>query len=124
MLKPFGLRSNWEIVVFYFIEPLVNEHKRRFSRQQIIKNIEDITPLLSLLGHKKHPQKIEETFQGTLNNMCHKKGWIEFIGGGYTGEYRLTDEGYQVLLTIKSALARIRNARSEIRILKGINGRA
>jgi len=118
MIKPFGLRSNWEIIVFYFIEPLVNEKKRHFYRQHIIKDVEDIVPMLRLLGHKKNPQKIEETFQSTLNNMCHKKGWINFIGGGYTGQYELTDDGYKVLLSIKEHLENIRNARNEIKTLK------
>jgi len=71
--------------------------------------------LLPYFGHKKHPQKIEETFQGTLNNMCHKKGWIRFIGGGYTGQYELTDEGYSVLLKIKTDLEKLRNARNELK---------
>lgn len=121
MDKPFTLKSNWEIVVFYFIEPLVNENKRRFYRQQIVKDIEHIAFLLQYLGHKKNPKKIEETFQGTLNNMCHKKGWINFLGGGYTGEYELTDAGYEILLKIKKDLEKLRNLRSEINALKLIN---
>jgi len=113
MIKPFSLRSNWEIIVFYFIEPLITKTKRHFYRQQIIKNIEEVAFLLPYLGHKKNPQKLEETFQGTLNNMCHKKGWVRFIGGGYTGHYELTDEGYSVLLKIKNDLEKLRNARNE-----------
>jgi len=76
MLKIFGLRSNWEIVAFYFIEPLVNETQLRFYRQQIMRPVEDIIPLLRILGHKKNPTHPEETLQKTLQKgLRHKSGF-------------------------------------------------
>jgi hypothetical protein len=102
MLKPYSLRSNWEIVAFYLIEPFIGETKRRFSRQQIMRGLYDIIPLLHLFGHKKNPSHPEETLQKTLQNMRDKK-WLIILGGGYTGQYELTEEGYKTLMSVKEA---------------------
>ena len=42
MLKLSSLDSNWETIAFYLIEPLINDKKRRFSRQQILKDIDNV----------------------------------------------------------------------------------
>ncbi len=81
--------------------------KRRFSRQQILKDIDNVTPLLPVIGHKKNPQHTEESFQRALENMRDKK-MVKFFGGGYTGEYELTDTGYNILQYIKKDFNNIR----------------
>jgi len=108
MLKLSSLDSNWETIAFYLIEPLINDKKRRFSRQQILKDIDNVTPLLPVIGHKKNPQHTEESFQRALENMRDKK-WLNFLGGGYTGEYELTDTGYisKKILTISEKTSRV-----------------
>jgi len=107
MLKLSSLDSNWETIAFYLIEPLIRDKKRRFSRQQVLKDFENVIPILPILGHKKNPQHTEETLQRTLENMRDKK-WLNFLGGGYTGEYELTDTGYKILQHIKKDLNNIR----------------
>ena len=107
MLKLSSLDSNWETIAFYLIEPLIRDKKRRFSRQQILKDIDNVTPLLPVIGHKKNPQHTEESFQRALENMRDKK-WLNFLGGGYTGEYELTDTGYNILQYIKKDFNNIR----------------
>jgi DNA-binding PadR family transcriptional regulator len=116
MLIIHGFRSNWEVVAFYLIEPLVSERNRRFSRSAIMKDATELYPLLRILGHKKDPSSPEQTLQKTLQNMRDKK-WIYFLGGGYTGEYELTDEGYKTLLSIRDSLSLLRKSRNEINCL-------
>lgn len=119
MLKPFPLRSNWEIVAFYLIEPFVSDTRRRFSRQQMLRGLDDIIPLLHLFGHKKSPNHPEETLQKTLQNMRDKK-WLKMLGGGYTGQYELSDEGYIKLQSVKEALSGIRGASKGIAALRHV----
>ena len=120
MIKPFSLRSNWEIVAFYLIEPFISEKRRQFSRQQILRGLENIIPMLHLLGHKRNPNHPEETLQKTLQNMRDKK-WLIILGGGYTGQYELTDEGYKILQSVKEYLNRIRGASTEIAVLRHVS---
>jgi len=119
MLKPYSLRSNWEIVAFYLIEPFIGETKRRFSRQQIMRGLYDIIQLLNIFGHKKNPSHPEETLQKTLQNMRDKK-WLIILGGGYTGQYELTEEGYKTLMSVKEALNGIRGASKGIAFLRHV----
>lgn len=119
MLKPFSLRSNWEIVAFYLIEPFISEKRRRFSRQQILRGLDDIIPILTLFGHKKNPNHPEETLQRTLQNMRDKK-WLIMPDGGYTGQYEITDAGYKILQSIKSNLDGIRGASRGIAALRHV----
>jgi len=122
MIKPFLLRSNWEIVAFYLIEPFISEKRRHFSRQQILRGLENVIPMLQLLGHKKNPNHPEETLQKTLQNMRDKK-WLIILGGSYTGQYELTDEGYKILQSVKEYLNRIRGASTEIAVLRHVSNR-
>lgn len=112
MIKIVGSRSNWEIVAFYFIEPLITEKRRRFTRSSLMKDVTEIYPLLTILGHKKNPTSPEQTLQKTLQNMRDKK-WITFLRGGYTGEYELTDDGFRKLLDVKDTLDKIRKLQKE-----------
>ena len=114
MLKPFTLRSNWEIVAFYLIRPFVSEKRRQFSRQTIMRGLGDIIPMLTLFGHKKNPNHPEETLQRTLQNMRDKK-WLIMHGGG---QYELTEEGYKILHSIEEHLDSIKGASKEITALK------
>lgn len=108
ILKLAGVRSNWEVVIFYLIQPFVNETKRRFSRSRILRsNYDNIYIILALLGHKKKPTSIEQTIQKTLQNM-RDKGWIEFLRP-YRGEYELTDTGYEELKRHKDNLQTLNN---------------
>jgi hypothetical protein len=101
------LRSNWQFVVFYFIDRHVNDKQRRFSSTDIIRNAEEIHLLLAARGHKKKPENPEIILAKTLQNMRDKKPtWITFLD--YRGEYELTDEGYQTLLMIKPRIKQIR----------------
>ena len=111
-----SLRSNWEFLSFYLIEPHVAEKHRRFSRPGLVRRVEEIYPLLALIGHKKRPEHLEETLQRTLQNM-RDKGWINFIGY-YQGEYELTDEGYKVLLGLKARIQDIKKAKEGIRAIR------
>lgn len=102
MLKLFGVKSNWEFVVWYLVDSCVSDKNRDFTRSEIFrKNYDEIYQLLKIVGHKKHPKHIEETIQKTLQNM-RDKNWIVFLGQGY---YKLTDEGYKELLSQKENIA-------------------
>jgi hypothetical protein len=96
VLKIAGVRSNWELIVFYLIQSLVSETKRHFTRSRMLgKNYDKIYIMLAFLGHKKRPTSVEQTIQRTLENM-RDKGWIKFLRA-YSGEYELTDYGYEEL---------------------------
>lgn len=114
-VKLFGLKSNWEAVAFYLIDPLVNERRRTFSRTEFLKhNLEmDVMKLLGFMGHKKNQKEIINTLQGTLQKM-RNKGWIKFLTH-YGGEYELTDEGYKILLEIKPQLNMIKEMEPELK---------
>jgi hypothetical protein len=109
VLKLDGVRSNWEVVIFYLIQPFVNETKRHFSRSRMLgRNYDKIYIILAaLLGHKKHPTSVEQTIQGTLQTM-RNKGWIKFLRA-YSGEYELTDQGFKELNRHKDNLQRLNN---------------
>jgi hypothetical protein len=99
-----GVRSNWEFVAWYLIQPSISETSRRFSRTQILRrDYEQVYNMLVILGHKKRPEHMEETIQKTLQNM-RDKNWISFLG---QGDYRLTDQGYAELLRNKENLDKI-----------------
>lgn len=109
ILKLAGVRSNWEVVIFYLIQPFVNETKRHFSRSKMLgRNYDKIYIILAaLLDHKKNPTSIEQTIQKTLQNM-RNKGWIKFLRA-YSGEYELTDQGFEELKRHKDNLQRLNN---------------
>ena len=107
-LKFSGANSNWEVIIFYLIQPFVNETKRHFSRNRMLGNKYDkIYIILALLGHKKKPANIEQTIQKTLQNM-RDKGWIKFLRA-YSGEYELTNEGYEEFKRHKGNLQILNN---------------
>jgi DNA-binding PadR family transcriptional regulator len=116
MTKLFGVRSDWELVVWYLIGPCVTEKHRSFTRTQILrKNYDDVYELLKLFGHKKQPQHTEETIQKTLQNM-RDKNWIAFLG---QGDYQLTDEGYRELLVQRENINKVRSfSPQEIELLR------
>jgi hypothetical protein len=120
VLKLAGVKSNWELVVFYLISPFVSETKRRFSRNRILgSNYDEIYIILAFLGHKKKPTSIEQTIQKTLQNM-RDKGWIEFLRA-YSGEYELTNLGYEELKRNKDNLKAITNSsKAELAAMKQI----
>ena len=110
MFKLFGVKSNWELVIWYLIDPYVTEKHRDFTRSEIIRrNYEDIYQILIFLGHKKRPQHPEKTIQKTLQNM-RDKNWISFLG---QGDYKLTDKGYKELLAQKKNIDKIRSITPE-----------
>jgi len=112
MSKLFDVRSNWEFVAWFLIDQCITDRDRSFTRAQIMrKNYDDIYDLLILLGHKKHPQHMEETIQKTLQNM-RDKNWIIFLG---QGDYMLTNEGYSELISQKEKINRIRDLSPEER---------
>ena len=102
------LKSNWQFVVFYLIELLVNENNRYFLSSDIISNIQDIHIVLAIRGHKKKSKNPINSLHRTLQTM-RDKHWINFLD--YRGEYDLTDEGYKVLLMIKPKIQYIRQNR-------------
>jgi len=103
MITPFKL-PNWEVAAFYFIQSFVRGTERQFTRQQIMKKIDEIIPLFILLGHKQKPTHPEETMQRTLQNM-RDKNWIDFLG---KGEYALTSAGFNKLEKLNKDLESIR----------------
>lgn len=110
MLKLFGVKSNWEFVVWYLVEPCVTENHLDFTRSEILrKNYDDVYQLLKVFGHKKSPQHIEQTIQKTLQNM-RDKGWILFLG---QGDYKLTDKGYKELLSKKENIVMVKSITPE-----------
>jgi uncharacterized protein YpiB (UPF0302 family) len=120
ILKLGGERSNWEVIIFYLIQPFVNETKRHFTRSKILgNNYDKIYIILAFLGHKKKPTSIEQTIQKTLQNM-RDKGWIEFLRA-YSGEYKLTDRGYEELKLHKENLKILNNlSKAEIEAARQI----
>lgn len=105
MEKLYGVKSNWEFVAWYLIESCVTEKNLSFTRTQIMRrNYEEVYDILTLLGHKKHPQHPEATIQKTLQNM-RDKNWIIFMG---QGAYRLTSDGYNELLTQSENINRMK----------------
>lgn len=108
-----GLRSNWQFVVFYLIENHVTEKYRKFLSSDIIRNAEEIYPLLAIRGHKEKPKNPERILHKTLQNMRDKKPpWITFLD--YRGEYELTGEGYKVLLSVQKQIRYIRKNKAEL----------
>jgi len=116
MIKLFGVKSNWEFVVWYLINSCVTEKHRDFTRSEIIrKDYKNIYSLLTVLGHKKRPRHPEETIQKTLQNM-RDKSWIEFLG---QGDYKVTDDGYKVLLAQKENIDKFKNfTPEELKVIK------
>jgi DNA-binding PadR family transcriptional regulator len=112
MLKLNGVKSNWEFVVWYLIDPQITANIFSFTRSQLMrKNYDEIYDVLTLLGHKKHPQHPEATIQKTLQNM-RDKNWIIFLG---QGDYKLTNEGYRELLSQKENIDRLKSLGPEDR---------
>jgi hypothetical protein len=107
------LRSNWQFVVFYLIEPLVNNKNRTFSSSQVIGKAEEIHQLLAIRFHKERIENPEGTLHKTLQNM-RDKHWINFLDFRGEYEYELTDEGYKILLRIKERIRHIRNNKAEL----------
>lgn len=105
-----GVRSNWEFVTWYLINPTISETSRNISRSQILRrNYELVYNILIILGHKKRPEHMEETIQKTLQNM-RDKNWITFVG---QGEYRITEDGYTELLRNKESIDRVSSLTNE-----------
>ena len=96
------LRSNWEVVVFRLMRPYVGEKDRDFSLSDVTKEWwkldKGILALLKLRGHKNKLKAPEAEIRGTMQRMRDKK-WLVFLD---RGTYRLTDEGYRILLTLNS----------------------
>jgi hypothetical protein len=106
---PFSnLKSNWQFVIFYLIEHLVNENIRDFSIFDITWNVEDIYLLLAIHGHEQKPKHLRNSLLRTLQTMRDKQ-WINFHA--HKGEYDLSDEGYKVILMIKPKIQNIRQNR-------------
>ena len=102
------LKSNWQFIVFYLIEHIVNDSIRNFSIFDITWNVEDIYLLLAIHGHKQKPKYLRNSLLRTLQTMRDKQ-WI--IYHAHRGEYDLTDEGYKTLLMIKPKIQYIRQNR-------------
>ena len=83
--------SNWELVAFALIKKIVGDRYSLFERTELFKqdNIDYAVSLLEALGHKKDPQRPEESLQSTIQKMRDKK-YIDFRG---SGSYRLTPQG-------------------------------
>ncbi|KAF0154039.1 MAG: hypothetical protein FD159_2703 [Syntrophaceae bacterium] len=107
MDKLYGVKSNWEFVIWYLISAIISPTKdHRFSRQKLLrKNYDDVYDILILQGHKKRPQHTEETIQKTLQNM-RDKNWIIFLG---SGEYKLTSEGVNEFLKHKENIEKVQS---------------
>jgi glutamine synthetase len=105
------LKSNWQFVVFYLIDPIVNEYNRYFSSSDIIWNVEDILLLLVIRGHEQKPKNPKNILQKALQKM-RDKHWIKYLE--YRGEYDLTDEGYKTLLTIRPRIQYIRQNKGRL----------
>ena len=117
MQKLPGVRSNWEVVVFFLIQPLITEARNRFSRSKILSGgYDEIYKILVILGHKKKPTSMEQTIQKTLQTM-RDKGWVSFLGS-YSGEYELTDKGYEELERLKDILQRLNSLKKELEAVR------
>jgi hypothetical protein len=116
-LKMLGSGSNWKLVAYILIQPWISKTDRRFSRPELMRNVDKILPLLKAFGHKKMPQHPEETLQRTIQNM-RDNGLIDFLG---QGEYKLTEKGYNELISIKEDLSNIKSiSNEELQIFEGI----
>jgi hypothetical protein len=82
------------------MKPHVGEKHRKFSLSDIIRGWESrdkgFLLMLNSLGHKEKLKAPEAEIRGTMQKMRDKK-WLEFYG---RGTYRLTDEGYSMLLKV------------------------
>lgn len=78
------------------------------------KNLDLATVLLKILGHKKHPEKPEQTLQRTIQNL-RDKGDLEFLG---EGRYKLTPKGSQEMTRLQTVLDGIEEAFKEINLRK------
>lgn len=118
-LNDLPIKSNWELMAFYIIEPFITEKNKKFKRTQIIndRTLKDALFFLEdVLQHKKYPEHPEETLQKTLQNMRDKK-WISFLTN--RGDYQLTESGYQILLQLKSFIRELREAMREPVVKQG-----
>ena len=114
MDKLYGIKSNWEFVAWYLIDPCITEKKWNFTRTQIMRsNYEEVYDALIVLGHKTRPQHPEKTIQKTLQNM-RDKNWITFLG---QGDYKLTVEGYNELVNQRENIAKLNNLTADERAL-------
>ena len=123
VVKLAGVSSNWELLIFYLIQPLVNETKRNFTRSRMLgKNYDNIYIMLAaLFGHKKNPTSVEQTIQRTLQNM-RDKGWITFLRS-HSGDYELTDQGFEELKRHKDNLQKLNSlSQDETALLRKIVG--
>lgn len=113
-----GVKSNWEFVAWYLIQPNISETSRSFSRTQILRrDYEQVYNILILLGHKKRPEHMEQTIQKTLQNM-RDKNWISFLG---QGDYKLTDQGYAEMLRNKENLDNIHAfTKEQLKVLRDL----
>jgi DNA-binding PadR family transcriptional regulator len=106
----FGI-PNWELLIWSLIEPHISEKCHRFSSAQIMREkYESIYKTLKVLGHKKAPKAPEATMRRTLENM-RDKGWIEFYG---QGEYELTENGYNYLVSLKESIGMLKELSKNI----------
>ena len=96
-----GENSNWEVAFFLLIDKFVPSLKSEtvFSRQNIVgsSGMNFLHNLLSPIGYEVN-KTLENTLQGTINNMVKKKKYI--LSNGY-GEYTLTEIGYNRLIEIQ-----------------------
>lgn len=114
---PNGRKSNWETVAFTLIRNLIKPNMQNiFNRSQLMtqKNLDLATVLLKILGHKKHPEKPEQTLQKNLQNL-RDKGYLEFLGDG---RYKFTNEGCQEIIRLQTVLDGIEGAFKEINLKK------
>lgn len=103
------LRSNWETVIFLLMKTHVDEKRRVFSLSDITwtweKTDKGFLPLLGMMGHKEKLKAPEAEIRGAMQKMRDKK-WLEFYD---RGTYRLTDEGYSVLLKVLEYYKKLSN---------------
>jgi len=83
--------SNLETVAFILIYQITGHAGKLFTRIQFMssQNMKMANDWLVKLNHKKEPEHLEESLQGTLQNL-RDKGFIIFHGAG---NYELTRTG-------------------------------
>jgi hypothetical protein len=90
-------RSNWETIVFLYLNDFLGGDYRVFLRKQFLssENVDSMVKWAERLGHKKHPKSPIETLQNTIQGM-KAKGYMDFVP--YSGEWKLTKKGYDKML--------------------------
>ncbi len=110
-------RSNWETIVFLYLNDFLGDYNRMFLRKQFFspENVDSMVKWAERLGHKKHPKSPMETLQNTIQKM-RARGYIDFVP--YSGEWQLTKKGRDKMLeTVKKYQALISELDSFIKEL-------